>query len=116
MENYFGIFGIFRRKNQREIVSEVATRQGERPYPREPTVRRLMLFFCLKKANFMRKIGRKIHPNRSYGSPDIKETVKGQNLRTKKQRETERQIQSNWGSRPSHAMETMDQRGNPSPI
>ena len=28
MENYFVIFGIFRRKYQRETVSEVATRQG----------------------------------------------------------------------------------------
>ena len=34
---------------------------------------------------------------------------------TQKQRETERQIESRRGSRPSHAMETMDQRGNPSP-
>ena len=42
--------------------------------------------------------------------------VKGKNLRTQKQRETERQIQSWRGSRPSHAMETMDERGNPSPI
>ena len=41
--------------------------------------------------------------------------VKGKNLRTQKQRETERQIQSRRGSRPSHAMEAMDQRGNPSP-
>ena len=36
--------------------------------------------------------------------------------KTQKPRETERQIQSRRGSRPSHAMETMDQRGNPSPI
>ena len=34
---------------------------------------------------------------------------------TQKQRETERQIQSRRGSRPSHNMETKDQRGNPSP-
>ena len=33
MENYFGIFGIFQRKNQRETVLEVATRQGARPPP-----------------------------------------------------------------------------------
>ena len=29
-ENYFGIFGIFWRKNQQETVPEVATRQGAR--------------------------------------------------------------------------------------
>ena len=38
--------------------------------------------------------------------------VKGQNLGTQKQRETERRIQSRWGSRPSHAMGAKDQRGN----
>ena len=32
-ENYFGIFVNFRRKNQRETVSEVATRQGGAPTP-----------------------------------------------------------------------------------
>ena len=42
--------------------------------------------------------------------------VKGKNLGTQKQRETERQIQYRRGSRPSRAMEAMDQRGNPSPI
>ena len=68
-ENYFGIFGIFRRNNQRETVSEVATRQGGAPphpgrsWPsRGPPVRRLMPFFCRKKANFMRKIWAKDSP------------------------------------------------------
>ena len=42
--------------------------------------------------------------------------VKGQQKGVQKQRETERQIQSRRGSRPSHAMETKDQRRNPSPI
>ena len=37
--------------------------------------------------------------------------VKGRNQGTQKQRETERQIQSRRVSRPSHAMEVMDQRG-----
>ena len=32
-ENCFGIFGIFRRKNQRETVPEVATRHGGAPSP-----------------------------------------------------------------------------------
>ena len=79
-------------------------------------VRRLEPFFRRKKDNIRIKIVFKFQSNRSYGSPLIKETVKGQNPKTQKQRETERRIQSRRGSRPSHAMETMDQRGNPSPI
>ena len=92
--------------------------QGVRRAPdlRGHPVRRLGPFFRRKKANFRIEIVSKIQPNRSYGSPVIKETVKGQNLRTQKQRETERQIQSRRGSRPSHGMGAMDQRGNPSPI
>ncbi len=39
-----------------------------------------------------------------------------QNLGAQKQKDTEREIQSRRGSCPSAAMETMDQRGNPSPI
>ena len=31
-----------------------------RPYPREPTVRRLTLFFCRKKANIQKKITAKV--------------------------------------------------------
>ena len=47
--------------------------------PRGHPVRRLEPFFRRKKANFWIKIVSKIQPNRSYGSPVIKETVKGQN-------------------------------------
>ena len=36
---------------------------------------------------FGKRSGRKIQPNRSYGSPDIKETVPGQNPRRQKQRD-----------------------------
>ena len=47
-------------------MPEVATRQGaplgRAPYPREPTIRRLTLFFCRQKANFMRKIWAKDSP------------------------------------------------------
>ena len=113
----------FGKKNQREMMLEGPTRQGacprggERaPDPRGHPVRRLVPFFHHKKANIRIKIVSKIQPNRSYGSPVIKETVKGQNPRVQKQRETERHIQSRRGSRPSHAMEAKDQRGNPSPI
>ena len=121
--DYFGIFGEYGKKNPRETVPEGGTRQGGAPHPtgrapdpRGAPVRRLMPFFGRKKANFWRKKSRRrFQSNRSYGSPDIKETVKGQQTRTQKQREAERQIQSRRGSRPSHAMETKDQRGNPSP-
>ena len=90
---------------------------GRAPYPREPPVRRLTLFFWRKKANFQeKKSRRRFQANRSYGSPYIHETVKQSQNRTQKQRDTERYIQSRRGSRPSHAMEAMDQRGNPSPI
>ena len=46
--------------------------------PRGHPVRRLEPFFCRKKANIRIEIVFKILPNRSYGSPVIKETVKGQ--------------------------------------
>ena len=44
-----------------------------------------MPFFRCKKDNFQIKIPSKFQPNRSYGSPDIKETIFGQ----KQERETE---------------------------
>ena len=46
-----------------------------------------MPFFFCKKANFTRKNWVKDSPHQSYGSPDIKETVKGQKQRTQKQRD-----------------------------
>ena len=58
---------IFGRKNQRETVPEVATRQGgapaptgRAPDPRGPLVRRLLLFFGRKKANFWNNIWAKV--------------------------------------------------------
>ena len=60
MENIFGIFGKYGKKNQRETVPEVATRQGRAPDPRGPPVRRLMPFFGHKKANFWKKIWAKV--------------------------------------------------------
>ena len=89
---------------------------GRAPYPHEPTVRRLTLFFCRKKANIREKITTKVSGQSEFGSPYIHKTVKQSQNRTQNQRETERQIQSRRGSRPSHAMEAKDQRGNPSPI
>ena len=65
----------------------MGTRQGRAPDPRGHPVRRLLLFFGRKKANFWKKSGRRFQSNRSYGSPYIYETVKGQNTRTQKQRD-----------------------------
>ena len=62
---------------------------GRAPDPRGQLVSRLMPFFRRKKANIRIEIVLKFQPNRSYGSPGIYETVKGQNLRTQKQRETD---------------------------
>ena len=63
---YFWKIWKIRKENQREPVPEVVTRQGAHPplghapYPREPTVRRLTLFFCRKKANIRKKITAKV--------------------------------------------------------
>ena len=62
---------IFGKKNQRETVPEVVTRQGRAPDPRGHPVRRLEPFFRCKKANFRIEIVLKFQPNRSYGSPGI---------------------------------------------
>ena len=55
----------FWEENQREMVPEVATRQGPmptrgRPHPHGPLVRRLMPLFGHKKANFWKKIWAKV--------------------------------------------------------
>ena len=79
-------------------MPEGATRQGGAPQgvrraldPRGHPLRRLDPFFLRKKANFRIEIVSKIQPNRSYGSPVIKEMVKGQNLqRRNKERQRDR--------------------------
>ena len=58
-------------------------------------VRRLVPFFRRSKANIRIEIVSKIQPNRSYGSPVIKETVKGQN-QERRNRERQRD-RSNLG-------------------
>ena len=87
---YFWKIWKIRKENQREPVHEVVTRQGAPPYPREPTLRRLTLFFCHNKANIRRKSRRRFQANRCYGSPYIYEMVKQSQRRTQNQRETER--------------------------
>ena len=86
------------KENQREPVPEVVMRQGgapplrARPYPREPTVRRLTLFFCRKKANIRKKITAKVS-----GQSELRisiytrngETEPGENAETERDRETD---------------------------
>ncbi len=60
-----------------------------------------MPFFRHKKANIQIEIVSKIQPNRSYGSPDIKEMVKAQNLGMQKQREID-PILEGLSPLPSH--------------
>ena len=81
--------------------------------PRGHPVRRLTLFFCCKKTNCMRKIWAKDSPQSELRISGYKRN--GARAESGNA-ETERQIQSRRGFRPSHAMEAKDQRVNPSPI
>jgi hypothetical protein len=60
----------------------------------------LGLFFVRKEANIQKKIVLKFQRNQSYGSLDIKETVKGQKISSGNKRETERE-RSNLGGAPT---------------
>ena len=120
---YFWNICDFGKKNQCETEPEGATRQGGAPQeggrapdPRGHPVRRLMLFFGRKKANFQRKIWAKDSPQSELRISGYKRNGERPDLRTQKQRETERQIQSRRGSRPSYAIGAKEQRGNPYPI
>ena len=55
-----------------------------------PPIRRLMLFFWHKKANFTRKIWAKDSPQSELRISGYKINAEWQNLGTQKQRETER--------------------------
>ena len=84
--------------------------------PRGHPVRQLTLLFFRKKANFMRKNWVKDSTQSVLRISGYKRNGERAAGGAQKQRETERQIQSRRGSRPSHAMKAKDQRGNPSPI
>ena len=83
------------------------------PGPSWALVRRLLLFFGRKKANFRRKIWAKVSIQSELR---ISGYIRNGERAESGNAETERQIQSRRGSRPSTAMESMDQRGNPPPI
>ena len=90
---------IFGRKNQRETVPEGATRQGgapafpgRAPDPHGPPVRRLLLFFGRKKANFRRKIWAKVSIQselRISGYIRNGERAESENAETERDRETD---------------------------
>ena len=88
---------IFGKKNQCETMPEGATRQGRALGPRGHPVRRLVPFFRGKKANIRIKIVSKFQSNRSYGSPVIKETVKGQ-IGERRNRERQRDRSNRGGA------------------
>ena len=70
--DFFGIYVIFGKKNQREMMPAGATRQGGTLGPRGHPVGRLVPFFRRKKANIRIKIVSKFQPNWSYGSPNLR--------------------------------------------
>ena len=111
--DFFGIYVNFGKWNQHETMLEGPMRH---PVPHGHLVRWLLPFFRRKKANIREKIVFKVSIQSELRiSGNIRNGERAESG-TQKQRETERQIQSRRGSCPSHAMETMDQRGNPCPI
>ena len=60
---------------------------GGAPYPREPTVRWLMLFFYRKKSNFMRKIWAKDSPQSELWISGYLRNSEGVESETQKQRD-----------------------------
>jgi len=114
--DFFGIYVIFGKKNQRETMLEGATRQGALPGPSWPPHKAVGALLSLQESQYPDR-------NRVKISAQSELRISG-NIRngerpesgTQKQRETKRQIQSRRGTRPSAAMEAIDQRGNPSPI
>ena len=69
--DFFGIYVIFGKKNQRETMPEGAPGVRRALGPRGHPVRWLVPFFRCKKANIRIEIVLKFQPNRSYGSPGI---------------------------------------------
>ena len=83
---------IFGKKNQRDTMPEGATRQGRAPDPRGHPVRRLLLFFGRKKANFRRKIWSKVSIQselRISGYIRNGERAESQNAETERDKETD---------------------------
>ena len=86
MENIFGIFLSFWKKNQCETVPEGGHEAGGAPaFPgcaldsRGHPIRRLMLFFGRKKAIFWKNIWAKVSVYSELRISEIKETMKGKN-------------------------------------
>ena len=115
-EYFWNIWRIWEEEPTQDGVRGGHEEGGRAFPPRGPPVRQLLLYFCRKKANFRRKIWAKVSIQSELRISGYKRNGERAESRTQKQRETERQIQSRRGSRPSHSMEAKDQRGNPSPL
>ena len=57
---------------------------GRAPYPREPTIRRLTLFFCCKKANIRKKITAKVS-----GQSELRISIYIRNCETEREENAE---------------------------
>ena len=115
-EYFWNICDFWEEESTRDGARRGHEVAGRAPDTRGHPVRRLTLFFCHTKANFWSKIWAKVSTQSELRISGYKRNGERAESGAQKQRETKRQIQSRRGSCPSHAMETMDQRGNPSPI
>ena len=97
-------------------VAHATTLGGCAPHPRGPLVRRLMLYFGRKKANFWKNIWVKVSIQSELGISKYKRNgVRAESKSAETERDREIDPISE-GSRPSHAMGAKNQRGNPSTI
>ena len=114
---FWNIYDFWEVKSTRDGARGGHEAGGRSLDPRGHPVRRLTLFFCRKKANFMRKIWAKASTQSELRISGYKRNgARAELENAETERDIERQLQSRRGSRPSHAMEAKDQRGNPSPI
>ena len=99
---------IFGKKNQCETMPEGATRQGVRPGPSSPPRKAVGALLSLQESQYLDRNHVKISAQSELRiSGNIRNGERPES-ETQKQRETERQVQSRRGSRPSAAMEAMD--------
>ena len=76
-ELFWNIFDFWEEESTRDGARGGHEAGGRAPDPRGPPVRRLLLFFGRKKANFRRKIWAKVSIQSELRSPDTEETVPG---------------------------------------
>ena len=91
-ELFWNIYDFLEEKSTRDGARGGHEAGGRAPNPHGHPVRRLMLFFCRKKANFMRKIWAKDSPQselRISGYIRNGERAEPQNAETERDRETD---------------------------